>query len=863
MPLSRAVKIIRHWRRHRGYILVGIGVGCVLMMWFYLLPWIVGRKAFPMAAEYLGQDNVVCTVRKVGFSQIDLSDLEFTDVKNKTLKVDSVRVDYSYFPFLKHSLRIRDICVSGAQMRLRKANGRYVVDGVDVETLLKRLASKTSPKHSQAALFAMADGSGKDSLPPVHRIRFVNCLVVLEHEGRDLFIPLSCEMTPENGDWEKVAVSAVCSPRGEDLVLNALIKPLDKEFGGSVKCSGLNTQRFTDFLPAFSVNFDQIFDLVLEVKGTYNPFSLSSADLKSQWQSSKSGAGSSSIKVDCTLVKKVDLWNCALGVFTAIGNDSKLSLSAKDIIINENAGSISADGMVECSLSVKKKNFSSMAKAALNFSNKEGAETIDAKLTGMKLFFDKFTGAVPETEWRLKRDDGVITSSVNMRSFSMNSKSFSVSVPHIHGQITMAPEESPVFVFALNNARTADNNLGLSFSDVFFNLKRTMVKDEPVVVMDFTAGSIGHKGQHISKLSLGLQQRHGSSDFSGQLSTKFLNNVQVNVSAFLDWSRESFFPDVEIRGNIPDVHPNEIVAFGEWFPDTEDLTGYFMADLNVYLTYKDGCFDAGTQLNLKNLSLNMPSKNMALHNFRTSINSHLGDVFVPTRQTAAFDLLEYGNLRLEDARVDFQIWGLKQFFIENASMNWCGGTVSTSSLRLNADMDSWEAVFYADKLSLPELINQFSKAQADGNGMVLGKIPVFFDKDGLRFSDAYLYSTPQENNRLTLKDPNALLGNIPQEAIGTSQAELAYEVIRDFEYKWLKIDFNGTREELKMKMQLDGKPTNPIPFAYDQNKKAFVRSNKIKSRFEGIVLNVNGTLPLNELINKMEGIKSKAENRGQ
>ena len=62
---------------------------------------------------------------------------------------------------------------------------------------------------------------------------------------------------------------------------------------------------------------------------------------------------------------------------------------------------------------------------------------------------------------------------------------------------------------------------------------------------------------------------------------------------------------------------------------------------------------------------------------------------------------------------------------------------------------------------------------------------------------------------------------------------------------------NSEGKELVMKLQFDGKPANRLPFEYDKEIGRFIKvdANSPGSNFQGIQLDVNFRLPLDQMLN--------------
>jgi hypothetical protein len=71
----------------------------------------------------------------------------------------------------------------------------------------------------------------------------------------------------------------------------------------------------------------------------------------------------------------------------------------------------------------------------------------------------------------------------------------------------------------------------------------------------------------------------------------------------------------------------------------------------------------------------------------------------------------------------------------------------------------------------------------------------------------------------------------------------------DFEYNWAKLQIKSEDENLLLKLQVDGKPTEKLPFRFDAKNNVFVRlDDGSKGGIDQpIQLDVNFNVPVNEI----------------
>jgi len=102
-----------------------------------------------------------------------------------------------------------------------------------------------------------------------------------------------------------------------------------------------------------------------------------------------------------------------------------------------------------------------------------------------------------------------------------------------------------------------------------------------------------------------------------------------------------------------------------------------------------------------------------------------------------------------------------------------------------------------------------------------------------------------------------LMSGIPKGTPQFSQIDLAREALKHYRYDWAKLDITTEQENLNLKLKLDGTPVEVLPFEYRQDFGGFVRvdADSPGSRFQGIRLDVNFDLPLNQVLKYGKGLK--------
>lgn len=208
------------------------------------------------------------------------------------------------------------------------------------------------------------------------------------------------------------------------------------------------------------------------------------------------------------------------------------------------------------------------------------------------------------------------------------------------------------------------------------------------------------------------------------------------------------------------------------------------------------------------------------------------------------------KLVIENVRVVYTIESPASILVENANFKWCGGNVSAESFRVTPDKKSYDLVLYCDRLKLAGILETVADFEATGDGTVSGRIPVRFDGGDISFEDAFLFTSPGAGGHISLKNSSILTRGIPEDTARYTRMDLAREALKDYEYKWAKLFFDTQGEKLHVKLRFDGKPAEVLPFEYNRELGRFSRvdASSRGSRFQGIKIDVNLTLPFNQVL---------------
>lgn len=227
-------------------------------------------------------------------------------------------------------------------------------------------------------------------------------------------------------------------------------------------------------------------------------------------------------------------------------------------------------------------------------------------------------------------------------------------------------------------------------------------------------------------------------------------------------------------------------------------------------------------------------------------------------QMLTIESIEVDKIQLSNAKVRFSIEQGKSLLVENMRFAWCNGLVSTESIRFPQENNAYFLTLYCDRLEMTQLLKQMGLFNAQGNGTLNGRIPVLYSDGNISFDNGFLFSTPGSGGKVVIENTDKITAGIPMDNPQFGQLDLAREALKDFDYQWAKLIFNTFENTLDVKLEIDGKPSNTLPFEYRKEFGGFGRvdASSPGSVFEGIKLDVNLKLPFNEVMKFGNKIKS-------
>ena len=355
-------------------------------------------------------------------------------------------------------------------------------------------------------------------------------------------------------------------------------------------------------------------------------------------------------------------------------------------------------------------------------------------------------------------------------------------------------------------------------------------------------------GRNLGSLKGRLQPRPEGIRFDGNFFSRLLPGLSLKISGdcpFLSQGRPS------VLSWSTRYRPAAPLDMGRFTPDAKGMTAEGTLKVDGRMSIGGGGAEGDMTASLSNGRIELKDKDIRIDDIRLDVNfPELPDLRSAPGQTLAVGGLTMGKIRLEDADIRFQIEPDTAVLVEKGRFKWCGGNVNAQSMRISPGMSDVDLILYCDRVNLAELLGQLGAAKAEGEGAVNGRIPVRLRKGKLEFDDGFLYSTPGDGGVIHVTSAQVLTAGIPRDTPQFAQIDLAVEALKSYEYAWAKLRINSEGENLRLKMQFDGKPTAPLPFVYKKDFGGFVRvdASHPGSNFQGIQLDVTLGLPLNKIL---------------
>ena len=365
-----------------------------------------------------------------------------------------------------------------------------------------------------------------------------------------------------------------------------------------------------------------------------------------------------------------------------------------------------------------------------------------------------------------------------------------------------------------------------------------------------TIAAVEYRNHELGAIEGQIRQTASGVAFSAKLKNQLMPQLVVKFSGtanFLGVEAPETRVDFELF--YPETGPQ--ITLGKLLPAADGFTfeGKF-AERGSLVIAKDG-MTATAESDLSKGKIVQRENKITIEDIdMTLFISDLFSMRSAPGQKLRFGRASIGGLDIENGEIVFQIESARSLLIEKSRFNWCDGKVDAPAIRLRPGVEDYSLTLYCDRLNLAKVLEQFGAASVEANGQLNGQIPLRYKNGQLSFQDGFLFTTPGEPGKIRMTDTEILTAGIPPDTPQYVQMELARKALEDYDYSWAKLNLTTEGEDLLLKMQLDGKPSKPLPFVYRKDLGAFakVEADVKGSTFQGIRLDVNFRLPLNKIM---------------
>lgn len=463
---------------------------------------------------------------------------------------------------------------------------------------------------------------------------------------------------------------------------------------------------------------------------------------------------------------------------------------------------------------------------------KIAAQGLTANITELKLSANLALGGAEGLHGNASLTGGRLAGKYNTTSFSTTALAASLHFAQ-NGSIVKAGVQG--------SGQLADSDLSARF-----NLNLPLAWPAPAQEAGSLSGELSWQKKGMATFTTDLKQNFAGMTVAGRLSLLPLA-VQADLKGAIDF-HQPLTSHLEIKTAQTVTLPAALARFN---PSLGEVTGSARLDLNSRVDFNRGVPRAPFKLTLNDVNLYNERSKITLTGGRLAFaGADALQLRSDPDQHFSFALLQLGSIRLEKGDVHFQMEKPAGFLVEGCSLRWAGGRIGTHAFRINPSVEDYRVELFCDRVQLAQALEQFGLTQVQGGGSANGRIPLHYANGLLTFDNGFLYSTPGEKGILKVKGTEILTAGVAPGSAQFGQLDLAAEALKDFAYEWAKIGLNTQGRELVVALELDGKPARPLPFVYDETIGGFARVTAASpgSAFQGINLNVNFRLPLDQLL---------------
>ena len=861
------------------FMVMGLTAAGMLLYWY--MPAYLGGILLPRLAALAGIKGINAEVRELGFAGASFEKVKLELDGSRVVAADSIRVEYQlpFWPF-QHGIKIKALDINGARVKIVKDGAAWRIPGIYPELFEKKAAAKAKPS---------VPAADSDTLD-LKYVALDRCILMIDAGKVRTEVPFSIRMNNPGGPEGKITGFCKVQCAGD------VFRGQGEWYRGSgrFECkfsSSLNLENYLFVLPqAEGITGKAVFDG--EVFGEIDSAGLQqlAAAIKlTRLQAGAAGWMLSNPAKDSPAILKVkqndgsieySLSNLALaGPVTLLLDriSGKGFLTAEEIKVKGDIVSRTDAGNKQA---LKfKTSLSLVQQYDLNWNRLKqrghwtysaspelpsGVEMAEAGV-GSGLLRFKTLKIGGSGDINCNPVDAENNLSLNMEITAGPAVEFETAKTGSGAKPLKAAIDAPRAGMQMMKSKGQWrgglylNAASISLPD--FQFKTGNLKVElPLLYLAAPGGAgrvqlqqISLRGNPLLDIDFTVKDIESELLVEGKLRPLVLSGADWNCRAVLQL-RPALSGQFELSFGPYDL--SEPLLPGKYFPQLEGTS--FSGNIEGSAEYRFGPSGSSGKASLhvakgifKSTPLNLTAE--GIEGILTLPG--LPELRTPPLQALSCKSLQAGNINIGDLNAEYQIEPGGAFLLENFSANWCGGRIYTQAMRITPGQKNLKAVVYCDGLILSRLLAEMGISQAAGAGTIQGRIPVSIGEQGIALEPGYLYSEPGDSHNLRVQGMDKMLEGLPPDSVQFSQMDIAAEALKNFDYEWVKINFANVGEELRLEMQLNGHPAEPLPFKYDGQRGGFVRVNGEKAIFQGIKLDINTNIPLNQMLKFNNNVK--------
>lgn len=803
-------------------------------------------------------------VRDIGLWSSDFSEIA-VGAKEPFASVDSIRLDYS--PNSLWHKKLTKISLSGLELNLQVQDGKLVLPWQPAQGLQ---TAKTA-----------ATGITNYQLEQLHNLGEINmdrAAINISFEKGKFSIPCSVNVQFSNANPRRLILRAIMMLRDQPINTTAEIDLDTMEVKSNLEANSLDLVRFADLMTS---NANLTAAGLLRIESTINlglqPLSLLSAEVSGKVEQADISFGNLRLTtIESPENQQPFLFN--LTAEKSSGRFTSTSLAMTGLIEAEVGGfelafsktekGITADGSFSTNIP-KQTTASALAIEPLTVTTNVYGESgndgswqlhvspLNKPALGLSL--ENLTLSANLTDYDLsasgKADSTSLKYSVKLSTLTVDADNFFIQLPELSASGKTIDGASS-FVFPFNNLVFTNHG---DFStategEIHFNWPYQPNTQNSTISIN----TIQFADLDLGSLNLSLKQEQLGFKIAGHHKNSLIDTLCFDLTGYADFL--SVKPEADIQFQNACNNSIKSLNLGKFSPK---LAGFYTdAELHIggKLGYKGGKPSGKINSTISNIRMTSAEKDFTLDGGSLDLHfSELPTIKTSPKQKFSFQSLKFGKITAGNGLVDFQVESPESIFIEKSQFQWSDGHVYTPAMRFSPKIKDYDLIFFCDRLHFAKLLEQLGVATSEGQGRVNGRVPVRITDGKFFLENGFLYSTPGEGGRIKLSQTDILTDNIPKNTPQFAQIDLAREALKDFAYDWTTLDINSeSAEDLLLHLQINGRPSNPLPFVYNQEFGGFARvdASNPGSHFQGIKLDVNFRLPLNQVLHYGDSMKS-------